>query len=133
MLNAKRILALIAIALCVMQILSLMVRVTGPKQEERTRFLDMVSPKEEVVARRTVVWYVGGIVFLGVAALLEEPQAWLQLSFAVSGVAAMLVGCAGGGVSGRVFVWTRLILSFLTLAILILISLLLSRRRPKTG
>jgi len=134
MLTARRILVLIGMVLCVMQILSLAVKLTAPEKEAQGMlWLDMVSPKEEVVARRTAVWTIGGMVFLGVAALMAEAQAWLQLSFGVGGVAALLVGCAGGGLSGRVFLWPRLILSLLTLAILILISLLISRRHSKTG
>ena len=126
--NGKRILAVIAIALCVMQILGLVVQVTRPEKEaHRPMWLSMANPREDEVARRTVVWYVGGLIFLGLAAIMGETHAWLQLSFGIAGVAALLVGSAGGGFSGRVFLWPRLILSFLTLAVLVLICLRLSR------
>lgn len=134
MLNAKRILALIALVLCVMQILGLVVQVTRPKKESPgLMWLNIVNPEEGQVARRTVVWYIGGLIFLGLAVVTGKTQAWLQLSFGIAGVAALLVGCAGGGLSGRVFLWPRLILSLLTLAILIVISLRLSQKHRKTG
>ncbi len=128
MLKANRILALIAIVICATQILSLLVHIVRPKEEaQKSPWTEVLSLKKNEIVRRTFVWYVGGLVFLGVAKLLTQVQVWLQLSLGIAGVSALLLGCAGGGFAGKEFLWPRFGLSILTLGILILISQRLSR------
>jgi hypothetical protein len=132
MLKAKRVLILIAIVLCVMQLLGMTVQVIRPKKEARqVQWGQMLQQEEKEVVRKTLVWYLGGLIFLAVAITMEQPQALLQLSFGVAGVAALLVGHTGGGLSGRAILWPRFGLSFLTLAILIIICVRLSRVSPE--
>ena len=130
MLKAKRILALIAIVLCVMQILSLFVHIIRPRgQEPKLRFLQVLDVKRNEAIRRTLVWYIGGLLFLVVAVAAVRTQPWLQLSFGIAGVGAMLMGCAGGTIASQQVLWLRFCLSIFALAILVLISLHLGEKR----
>jgi hypothetical protein len=146
MLMAKRILVVIAIVLCLMQTLDLFVQVIRPKKEATspwTEMKQMLNLKGSEIVRRTIVWYIGGLVALLAAVALTKTQPWLHLSFGIGGVGAMLIGCSGGalfGISGisallmggvafagSEFLWPRFVLSLLTLAILSLMSVCLSR------
>ena len=104
MLKAKRILVVIAIVLCLMQILDFFVQVIRPKREARQspwrEMRQMLNVTESETARRTLVWYVGGLLALMAAAALAKSQPWLHLSFSVAGVSAMLIGCSGGALFG---------------------------------
>jgi len=146
MLMAKRILVVIAIVLCLMQTLDLFVHVIRPKKEASspwTEMRQMLNLRGSEIVRRTIVWFIGGLVALVAALALTERQPWLHFSFGIGGVAAMLLGCSGGalfGISGisallmgggglaaSEFLWPRFVLSILTLAILTLMSVHLSR------
>jgi len=145
MLTAKRVLIVIAIVLCLMQILDFFVQVIRPKKEaQQSPWREMrgtLNLKESAIARRTSVWYIGGLLSLAAAVALSKSQPWLHLSFGVAGVSAMLIGGSGGALFGiggiyallmggaggafgsTEFLWPRFALSLLTLVILVLISL----------
>jgi hypothetical protein len=134
MLNAKRVLAVIAIVLCAMEILALFVQVIRPAKEEPEFGLGrMFLVKRSEVIRRTLVWYIAGIVLLGTAASIRKKQPWLQLSFGIGGFSAMLIGCSGAALASREFLWPRFILSLLTLTILVGVSVRFSREAEQLG
>lgn len=155
MLTAKRILVVIAIVLCFMQILDLFVQMIRPKKEAQESPLrqvrQMLDVTESETARRTLVWYVGGLVALVAAAAFSKGQPWLQLSFGIGGFSAMLIGCSGGALMGIGGIYALLIggaggafgsaeflgprfgLSLLTLAILVTVSGRLSRDAGQPG
>ena len=118
--NAKRILLIIAIIICLVQIAVLINDITKPPQKHGSSKYIVRESKE--ILNRTKVYWGSGIVFLSIAVFLLKKFKMLQFSFGTAGCYLMLLGSNGGLLSKMMIAQLRLFLSVLTLIILVILS-----------